>query len=80
MKNSLDIPMEPRLLLSVFWLTILHFVDVDCIEFFPFGRPAGDTVLTLANDRSSDLISLSPLYPILGAQRTSLRVCIDLSV
>ena len=52
-------------------------IEVSCIpveEFFPFGASAGDVVLDLGDDNSSDPIRLSPPFPLLGENRTSLRV------
>ena len=52
-------------------------IEVNCIpveEFFPFGASAGDVVLDLGDDDSSDPIPLSPPFPLLGEHRTSLRV------
>ena len=68
--------MELRHLLSVSLLLILSCPQGDCIsiqEFFPFGSVAGDEVLRLDDDESSLPISLSPPYPILQAQKTTLR-------
>jgi hypothetical protein len=65
---------------TVSLLLILQLFEADSIpieEFFPFGRTAGDQVLRLGDpdDGSSVPLQLSPPYPILGVQRTSLRVC-----
>ena len=58
-------------------LLIFYSIEVNCIpveEFFPFGAAAGDMVLDLGDDDSSDPIPLSPPFPLLGEHRTSLRV------
>lgn len=62
-------------------LPVILIVDsvlvANCIPeelFFPFGGIAGDEVLSLGDDSSSQPIPLNPPYPVLGRQRTSLRV------
>ena len=58
-------------------LLVFCSIEANCIpveEFFPFGASAGDVVLDLGDDDSSDPIPLSPPFPLLGEQRTSLRV------
>ena len=58
-------------------LLIFYSIEVNCIpveKFFPFGASAGDVVLDLGDDDSSDPIPLSPPFPLLGEHRTSLRV------
>ena len=50
----------------------VNFIPLE--QFFPFGTAAGDEILNLGDDDSSDLVSLSPPLTILGRQRTSLRV------
>ena len=58
-------------------LLVLCSIEANCIpveEFFPFGEDAGDMVIYLTDINSSDPISLSPSYPLLGEHRTSLRV------
>ena len=58
-------------------LLVFYSIEVNCIpveEFFPFGESAGDVVLDLGDDDSSDPIPLSPPFPLLGEHRTSLRV------
>jgi hypothetical protein len=63
---------------TVSLLLILQLFEADSIpieEFFPFGSTAGDQVLSLGDDGTSVPLPLNPPYPILGVQRTSLRVC-----
>ena len=58
-------------------LLVFCSIEASCIpveEFFPFGESAGDVVLDLGDDDSSDPIPLSPPFPLLGEHRTSLRV------
>ena len=55
-------------------LLVFCSIEVNCIpveEFFPFGS---SVVLDLGDDDSSDPIPLSPPFPLLGEDRTSLTV------
>ena len=65
--------MKMRIVLSL--LLVFCSIEVNCIPVEEFFRAsAGDVVLYLGDDDSSDPIPLSPPFPLLGEQRTSLRV------
>ena len=66
-----------KLKMRVCLLLVFYSIKVNCIpveEFFPFGASAGDVVLDLSDDGSSDPIPLSPPFPLLNELMTSLRV------